>query len=154
MRNLRLAVPALAVCMALGACGGQGGGDGTPTSTPTGDLPVTSQPTPDPSVPPTAGPTPPTAAPTPPPPSLPPLPTGKPGKPTLPPPVGGTELTGTIATGVEPNCLLLDGFLLIGGPRDVLRPGARVTVTGQVQPDVMSTCQQGTPFVVENARRS
>lgn len=65
-----------------------------------------------------------------------------------------TTLTGTITPGVEPGCLLLDGYLLIGGPTDVLRSGARVTVTGRVQPDVMTTCQQGTPFTVESARTS
>uniref|UniRef100_UPI001F1E8FCD hypothetical protein n=1 Tax=Micromonospora acroterricola TaxID=2202421 RepID=UPI001F1E8FCD len=84
-----------------------------------------------------------------------PRPTPKsPGGPTLPPPVGATTLTGTITRGVEPNCVLLDGYLLIGGPRDVLAAGARVTVTGRVEPDTMTTCQQGTPFMVENAHRS
>ncbi|MEV1142447.1 hypothetical protein [Micromonospora sp. NPDC049799] len=148
MRNLRLAVPALAVCMALSACGGQGGGDGTPTPTPTGAQPVTSAPSPDPTASevPSTGPTPP------PPTALPPSP--KPGGPTKPPPVGATELTGTVTAGVEPNCVLLDNFLLIGGPRDVLTPGTRVTVSGRVQPDMMTTCQQGTPFLVESARRS
>jgi hypothetical protein len=47
---------------------------------------------------------------------------------------------------------LLDGNLLVGGPRDVLKPGARVTVTGHSQPDLMTTCQQGTPFVVDTAK--
>jgi hypothetical protein len=27
-----------------------------------------------------------------------------------------------------------------------------VTVTGKVQPDMMTTCQQGTPFLVESAK--
>lgn len=61
-------------------------------------------------------------------------------------------LTGTVTAGVEPNCLLLDGYLLIGGPRDVIKPGARVSVVGRAEPDLMTTCQQGTPFRVENAR--
>jgi hypothetical protein len=61
-------------------------------------------------------------------------------------------LSGTITAGVEPNCVLLDNYLLVGGPRDVLRAGARVTVTGRVQPDLMTTCQQGTPFRVESAK--
>ncbi|WP_406037943.1 hypothetical protein OG799_24350 [Micromonospora sp. NBC_00898] len=142
MRNLRHAVPALAVCAALSACGGQGGTDGT--ATPTGAAPVTSQPTPDP-----------TATPNDPGNPVDPLPTNPPRGtrgPTKPPPAGDTVLTGTIQAGVEPNCLLLDGNLLIGGPRDVLKPGARVTVTGRSQPNMMTTCQQGTPFVVEAAR--
>jgi hypothetical protein len=61
-------------------------------------------------------------------------------------------LTGTVTAGVEANCLLLDGYLLVGGPRDQLRVGTRVTVTGRVQADLMTTCQQGTPFVVETAQ--
>ena len=85
---------------------------------------MTSQPTPDP-----------TAAPNDPGNPVDPLPTNPPKGtrgPTKPPPAGDTTLTGTVQAGVEPNCLLLDGYLLIGGPRDVLKPGARVTVTGRV----------------------
>jgi hypothetical protein len=65
---------------------------------------------------------------------------------------GPMTLTGTVTAGVEPNCLLLDGYLLVGGPREHLRSGARVTVTGRVQADLMTTCQQGTPLVVETAQ--
>jgi hypothetical protein len=71
-------------------------------------------------------------------------PTGKPAAPRT--------LTGTVRAGVEPNCLLLDGYLLVGGPRDQLSSGTRVTVTGRVQADLMTTCQQGTPFLVESAK--
>jgi hypothetical protein len=87
-----------------------------------------------------------------------PTPPGKAtGGPTLPDPTGGkssgpTTLTGTVTAGVEPNCVVLDGYLLVGGPREHLRGGARVTVTGRVQADLMTTCQQGTPFVVETAQ--
>lgn len=66
--------------------------------------------------------------------------------------MGATTLTGTVQGGVEPNCVLLDGYLLVGGPRDVLTPGARVEVTGRAEPGMMTTCQQGTPFVVTAAR--
>ncbi|MDG4820490.1 hypothetical protein O7635_01315 [Asanoa sp. WMMD1127] len=62
-----------------------------------------------------------------------------------------STLTGTVTTGVEPNCLLIDGFLLVGGDRAVIRAGARLTVTGRVDPGVRSTCQQGVPFVVSRA---
>ncbi|MER7458335.1 hypothetical protein [Micromonospora sp. NPDC126480] len=147
MRIFRLAVPALAVSLALGACGGQGTGDGTPT--PTGATPVTTPP--DPTV---TGPVPTTPAQ--PPPSTVPVPTRppkSPGGPTKPPPEGAATLTGTVESGVEPGCLLLDGYLLIGGPRDVLTAGASVIVTGKIQPDLMTTCQQGTPFMVETAAR-
>ncbi|MFV2116724.1 hypothetical protein ACFHW0_30975 [Micromonospora sp. LOL_025] len=147
MRTLRLAVSALAVCVALSACGGQDGTGDTPTPTPTGAQPVTSPPSPDPSIPPTPGdPVDPTG------PAL-PLPTRPTGGPTKTPPAGGTTLTGTVTSGVEPNCLLLDNYLLIGGPRDLLKAGAKVTVTGRVQRDLLTTCQQGTPFLVETARR-
>ncbi|MET8348824.1 MULTISPECIES: hypothetical protein [unclassified Micromonospora] len=141
MRTFRLVVSALVVCAALSACGGT---DGPATPTPSGSSPATGQPSPSAAVPPTPGPVTPTPAPT----------LKPPGGPTVPPPVGATELTGTITPGVEPNCVLLDGYLLIGGPRDVLTAGAKVTVTGRVEPGMMTTCQQGTPFVVESAHRS
>lgn len=78
-----------------------------------------------------------------------PIPTrrGKPG------PSGTITVTGTVAEGVEPNCILLNGYLLLGGPRDLFIAGALVTVTGRVEPDMMTTCQQGIPLVVESARR-
>ncbi|WP_328423555.1 hypothetical protein OG470_11660 [Micromonospora sp. NBC_00389] len=141
MRTLRLVVPALLVCAALSACG-ETDGPGTPA--PSGPSPATGQPSPSATVPSPSGPATPAPSST----------LKPPGGPTLPPPVGATELTGTITRGVEPNCLLLDGYLLIGGPRDVLTAGARVTVTGRVEPGMMTTCQQGTPFVVEGAHPS
>jgi hypothetical protein len=85
---------------------------------------------------------------------------GDPAQPVRPAPTGGSTgkptapmtLTGTVQAGVEPNCVLLDGYLLLGGPRDQLRAGNRVTVTGRVQAGLMTTCQQGTPFMVESAQ--
>ncbi|MFC0004586.1 hypothetical protein [Micromonospora siamensis] len=148
MKTFRTAAPALLLCAALSACGGQG--TGTPPPASSGGTPVTASPTPSEPVGPTASPSPTVVPPTGVPPTV--RPPKKPGGPTLPPGPGGQTLTGTIDSGVEPNCLLLDGYLLVGGPRDVLKPGAKVTVTGQPQPDMMTTCQQGTPFVVEAAR--
>ncbi|MEU4402126.1 hypothetical protein ACIQH6_08385 [Micromonospora orduensis] len=144
MRTLRLVVPALVLCAALAACG-----ETNDPTTPGPSAPATGQPTPEPS--------PSTAVPATPDPGVTTTPTApgrrpKPGGPTLPPPVGATTLTGTVTAGVEPNCVLLDGYLLLGGPRDVLRAGAKVTVTGRVEAGVMTTCQQGTPFQVETAR--
>ncbi|MFR9776300.1 hypothetical protein ACL02O_09575 [Micromonospora sp. MS34] len=136
MKTLRTAVPALLLCAALGACGGQGTDNGNPPPEPPGGTRMTVSPSGGPS-----GPVDPTVP-----------PTTKPTGPSLPPGPGAQTLTGTVEAGVEPNCLLLDGYLLVGGPRDVLRPGTKVTVTGQAQPDMMTTCQQGTPFVVEAAR--
>jgi hypothetical protein len=78
--------------------------------------------------------------------------------PTTPPtsatrPAGQVTLTGTVRAGVEPGCLLLDAdgggpYLLVGGERAELRPGARVAVTGRVERDLLSICQQGEPLVV------
>ena len=56
--------------------------------------------------------------------------------------------------GIGGSWFRLDDNLLIGGPRDLLKPGARVEVTGHAEPGMMTTCQQGTPFVVESARRA
>jgi hypothetical protein len=72
-----------------------------------------------------------------------PVPTTEPA-----PPGGELTVTGTVSEGVEPGCLLLDGYLLVGGDRDQLRPGARVAVTGRVDRGLLSTCQQGVPLVV------
>jgi Protein of unknown function (DUF5818) len=68
-------------------------------------------------------------------------------------PAGELTLVGTVRAGVEPNCLLLDAedggrYLLVGGERAELRPGGRVAVTGRVDRDLLSTCQQGQPLVV------
>jgi hypothetical protein len=61
-------------------------------------------------------------------------------------------VTGTVTAGVEPGCLLLGTYLLVGGPTDVVREGARVTVTGRVEAELATTCQQGVPLRVEDAR--
>ena len=68
---------------------------------------------------------------------------------------GAQTLTGEVAAGVEPDCLLLEG---VGGPhllffedkalRAVAEVGRRVTVVGRAEPGMMTTCQQGTPFMV------
>lgn len=72
------------------------------------------------------------------------LPTGAPAAPMT--------LSGTVEAGVEANCLLLRGYLLLGGDRTALRAGATVTVTGRVARDLLTTCQQGTPFTVETVQ--
>lgn len=45
-----------------------------------------------------------------------------------------------------------DGMYLLFGETAKLKPGAEVEVTGRVGTDVASFCQQGTPFIVEQAR--
>ena len=69
----------------------------------------------------------------------------------LPAPGRKLTLTGTPEPAVEAGGLLLDGYLLVGGPRDLLGGGRPVRVTGRVQPDLLTIWQQGTPFVVESA---
>ena len=90
------------------------------------------------------------------------VPTTLPGNPPATkqtPPAGEVTATGTVVEGVEPNCLLLDAenggrYLLIGGRRAELRPGRRVAVTGRVDRDLLSTCQQGEPLVVASIERA
>jgi hypothetical protein len=64
------------------------------------------------------------------------------------PAAGEVTVTGTVGEGVEANCLVLDGYLLVGGDRSKLLSGGRVTVTGRVDRRLLSTCQQGVPLVV------
>lgn len=59
--------------------------------------------------------------------------------------------SGTVTAGVEFGCLLLNGYQLIGGPREMLQPGVQVRVTGRPEPRMMTIAQQGTPFVVTGA---
>lgn len=75
------------------------------------------------------------------------------------PGAGSRTLTGTVVAGVEPGCLLLQGagfsHLLVFGPgvqRSAAVEGARLTVVGEVKPDLMTTCQQGAPIVVSEIR--
>lgn len=81
---------------------------------------------------------------------------GPSGKPSA----GGPQtVTGTVTAGVEPNCLILSGQ---GGPYQLIiddpaaradaKLGASVTVVGTVDPRRMTTCQQGTPFLVSQVR--
>jgi hypothetical protein len=86
---------------------------------------------------------------------LPPIP----ATPVPPSPTGDLTLTGTVVEGVEANCLLLDSpagsYLLLAQPgvdRSLFRVGARITVRGRVGADIMTTCQQGTPFMVVEVR--
>lgn len=66
-------------------------------------------------------------------------------------------LTGTVQKGVEPNCLVLQAeegrqFLLLGGDPQVLRSGEEVVVDGTSVPGRPTTCMQGVPFLVGDAR--
>ena len=71
----------------------------------------------------------------------------------------GAEMTisGTVEAGVESGCLVLthDGTVYgIFGDYDeaVVYAGAEVTLHGRLDPGMLSYCQQGTAFVVEDAQ--
>ena len=69
----------------------------------------------------------------------------------LPVPGRRLTLTGVPQPAVEAGGLLLDGYLLVGGPRALLGSGAPVTVTGRLREGLLTVWQQGTPLVVETA---
>ncbi|MFY1695781.1 hypothetical protein [Solwaraspora sp. WMMA2101] len=144
MRATRIGVPLLLVCLMLASgCGAGGPGTEPDPTDPAPTTAVTSPPT-------TAAPS--TSAPTPPSGGVTVSPTPQTPGPPEDLPTGSARpmtLTGTVQPGVEHNCFLLDGYLLVGGPADLVRAGARVRVTGHVQADLMTTCQQGVPFVVQ-----
>lgn len=86
------------------------------------------------------------------------------GIPTITSSIGGTKgpgtmtIRGVIEEGVEAGCLILkadDGksYLLLGGDRALITSGGRLEAVGEPQPDIMTTCQQGTPFSVTQLRR-
>lgn len=60
-------------------------------------------------------------------------------------------LSGIPTAGVEARCWLLDGYLLVGVPTELLDTGQPITVTGRAEPGLMTTCQQGIPLRVESA---
>ncbi|MCH7232588.1 hypothetical protein L0U85_17260 [Glycomyces sp. L485] len=65
-------------------------------------------------------------------------------------------ITGTIESGVESGCLILDYQGTVYGifgeyDKSVVYSGAEVTLHGHPDPSMMSFCQQGTPFMVEQA---
>jgi len=74
----------------------------------------------------------------------------------VPPNANEVTLDGVVQAGVEAGCKLLLSqgaqYLLLGGDPAVLREGQRVIVRGQVQAGVATTCQQGVPFIVAEAR--
>jgi hypothetical protein len=74
-----------------------------------------------------------------------------------PEPTGaGITITGTPIEGVENGCVVMESsgtlYLLLGGDRTMLMSGQPVAVTGNPNPGLMTTCQQGTPFQVTAVR--
>lgn len=77
--------------------------------------------------------------------------------PQKPPSVVVITVTGVVSPGVESGCRILSplsgtggpGYLLLGG--DAGTPyGEPVRVTGELRPDLLTTCQQGTPLLVSS----
>lgn len=65
-------------------------------------------------------------------------------------------ITGTVESGVEAGCLILEHEGTVYGifgeyDKSVVYAGAEVTLSGYTDSGMMSFCQQGTPFVVEEA---
>ena len=73
-----------------------------------------------------------------------------PTDPPIPSPTSPTTLSGIPEPGVEVGCVVLDGYVLLGGDRTVLRSGRAVTVVGHTEPGLASTCQQGRLLVVDS----
>ena len=78
-------------------------------------------------------------------------------RPSTEPSAGGAAetLTGTVEAGVEPDCKLIrdnagNHVLYFDDPllKSQAPVGKKVTVTGHSKPGMMTTCQQGTPFIV------
>lgn len=90
-----------------------------------------------------------------------PAPTAKPtGASSGRPNPGATTITGTVTAGVEPNCLLVNDasgshLLIFDDPamRADAAVGSKVKVSGRSEPGMMSTCQQGVPFVVTSVEK-
>jgi hypothetical protein len=64
-----------------------------------------------------------------------------------------------VSAGVEPGCVVLSGpggshLLIFEDPalKSRAAEGAQVVVTGRAEPSMMTTCQQGTPFLVTDVR--
>jgi hypothetical protein len=172
-----VAAMAAALITLTGCGGGDPAASGGPTGSPGPSSPGPSSPGPSSPAPGTVAPTPAppapgpggTATPGPPaprttPPRTPPgdiedLPTGKPGDRGK-----GTVITvrGQVTRGVEPGCLIFGTgqgmYTLISDPRlapaqsRLLRPGARLRLTGQVDEQAVSFCQQGRILRVLSAR--
>jgi peptidoglycan hydrolase-like protein with peptidoglycan-binding domain len=76
-------------------------------------------------------------------------------------PPSSITVTGYVRAGVEAGCMLLvpdygtpgTQYLLLGGDRTVIVPGAHLRVTGELMPGTITVCMQGTPLKVTAAQR-
>ena len=65
---------------------------------------------------------------------------------------GETTVVGVVEEGVERGCLILRAgdqmYQLVGSADPQIKPGARLSVRGRLNPNLVTTCQQGTPLQV------
>lgn len=65
-------------------------------------------------------------------------------------------VVGTVRSGVERGCLVVSAkgrtHQLIGGDPEVVRPGAHLSVRGRPDPGLVTTCMQGEPLHVSEAK--
>jgi len=85
-----------------------------------------------------------------------PDPEGRSAAPALTAGPGEIVVTGDVEDGVEPGCVVLRSsngtYVLIGGDRQRLGAGGRMTVRGRAEEGMMTTCMQGTPLRVIEAQ--
>lgn len=121
---------AVLFCLVLASCGQTPPPEAPASSSPTSDTPTPSIPAPPSSAPLTT------------------TPSRAPGVMTV---------RGTVSAGVEAKCLVLNTgttqYLLLGADPAIAVAGAEIEVSGKPDPGAMTTCQQGTPFQVEETSR-
>jgi hypothetical protein len=63
-----------------------------------------------------------------------------------------TTVVGVVEEGVEHGCMILRAgdqmYQLVGSADPQIKPGARLSVRGKLNSNLVTTCQQGTPFQV------
>jgi hypothetical protein len=82
-----------------------------------------------------------------------------PSSPSSSPSASSQTITGTVSAGVEPHCLILRDaagshslYFHDESLRSSAPAGSHVTLTGHPEPGMMTTCQQGEPFIVTAVR--
>ncbi|HEY2948937.1 MAG TPA: hypothetical protein VGJ53_11150 [Micromonosporaceae bacterium] len=73
-----------------------------------------------------------------------------------PSPQAEITVVGVVEAGVEHGCTVLrtgdEVYQLVGSADPMIKPGARLAVRGRPNPNLITTCQQGTPFEVIEVR--
>ncbi len=67
-------------------------------------------------------------------------------------PMSDVTIVGVVEAGVEHVCLMLrtadELYQLVSTADPLIKPGVRLRVNGRPNPNLITTCQQGTPFQV------